>query len=757
MLGVGFSILYVVYLVIQPGTPRSVTVISDVVQFVVPIAVAVPLALASARRVAGREQAAWLLFAGAALAWGLGQGVWTWYEVVGGHDAPFPSLADVGFLLAVPLLLAGVVVYPARLLPLGRARMVIDASLIASAALFSAYGTFLADVYEQGDGSGLEQTIALAYPVGDLVIVSAAIALLARRIDGWRGAIGLVILGTLALAVADFSFAYLISRGDYTDGATDAGWAIGFLLIAYASTVRPVRESGETPANRGPTMFEAALPMLPVAAAAVVLAYLGLAGEGIGPFLALTGAVVSIFVVLRTVIIQVENARLTANLADSVQELRVREDELHHQAFHDAHTGLANRALFRDRLEHAVSRREHDIVVLFIDLDDFKTVNDSLGHDVGDHLLALVAERLRACVRPADTVARLGGDEFGVLVDEPEAGARAELLANRILAALEVPFAVAGRELRVQASIGVAHGAPGISTAAGLLQDADLAMYGAKGAGKATYMRFHGSLRDEARDRMDLLHELDRALERGDLEVHYQPVVRLPSQELGGYEALVRWRHPTRGLLPPSAFLDLAEETGAVVPIGWWVLEEACSTIVAHDRSNGERPLQVAVNLSPRQLRDRDVVGTVGAILATTGLDPSRLVLELTESSLLDDEDSVPAMRALQALGVRLAIDDFGTGYSSLAALAELPLDGVKIDRTFVARMRPDGLGEGDHLIKAILQLANGLGVRVIAEGVEQAFQLRRLAELGCHAAQGYLIGRPVAELRPARTEALGS
>jgi sensor c-di-GMP phosphodiesterase-like protein len=185
-------------------------------------------------------------------------------------------------------------------------------------------------------------------------------------------------------------------------------------------------------------------------------------------------------------------------------------------------------------------------------------------------------------------------------------------------------------------------------------------------------MRFHGSLRDEARDRMDLLHELDRALERGDLEVHYQPVVRLPSQELGGYEALVRWRHPTRGLLPPSAFLDLAEETGAVVPIGWWVLEEACSTIVAHDRSNGERPLQVAVNLSPRQLRDRDVVGTVGAILATTGLDPSRLVLELTESSLLDDDDSVPAMRALQALGVRLAIDDFGTGYSSLAALAEL-------------------------------------------------------------------------------------
>jgi Amt family ammonium transporter len=186
------------------------------------------------------------------------------------------------------------------------------------------------------------------------------------------------------------------------------------------------------------------------------------------------------------------------------------------------------------------------------------------------------------------------------------------------------------------------------------------------------------------------------------------------------------------------------------------VLEEACSTIVAHDASNGDRPLQVAVNLSPRQLRDRDVVGTVGAILATTGLDPSRLVLELTESSLLDDHDSVPAMRALQALGVRLAIDDFGTGYSSLAALAELPLDGVKIDRTFVARMRPDGLGEGDHLIEAILQLANGLGVRVIAEGVEQAFQLRRLAELGCHGAQGYLIGRPVAELRPARIEALG-
>jgi diguanylate cyclase (GGDEF)-like protein len=753
VLGGVFAVAYIVYLVIKPGDAHSVTVTSDVIQLVIPLCLTVPMALAAARRSVGREQTAWLLFAGAAFAWGAGQSLWTWFEVVGGEDAPFPSLADVGFLLAVPLLLAGVVVYPARLLALGRARVLVDAGLIASAALFSAYGTFLGEIYENGEGSPLAQTISLAYPVGDVVIVSAAIALLARRVDGWRGAIGLVILGTTALAVADSSFAYLISRGDYTDGATDAGWVIGFLLIGYASAVRPVGvvDGPEPDEHRGPTMIEAALPVLPVAVAALVLAQRGIAGEGVGPFLGVVGAVVCLFVVLRTVIIQVENARLTADLAQSVEALRVREDELHHQAFHDAHTGLANRALFRDRLEHSVAKREHDVVVLFIDLDDFKTVNDSLGHDVGDHLLALVAERLRACVRPGDTVARLGGDEFGVLVDDPDAASRAELLAGRILAALEVPFAVAGRELRVQASIGVALGAAGISSAASLLQDADLAMYGAKGAGKATYMRFHGSLRDEARDRMDLLHDLDRALEHGQLEVHYQPVVRLPSRELAGYEALVRWRHPTRGLLTPTSFLDLAEETGAVVPIGWWVLEQACIALVDRDPGHGERPLWLAVNLSPRQLRDPDVTGTVGAILATTGLDPTRLFLELSESSLLDDESSVPALRALQALGLRLAIDDFGTGYSSLAALAGLPLDAVKIDRTFVARMRPDGQGDSDLLIRAIAQIADGLGLRIVAEGVEQAFQLERLAELGCHGAQGYLIGRPTPFLAPVR------
>ena len=503
--GITLSVAYVIYLLFQPGSADSVTLTSDLVQLVVPIAITVPLAPTAAGRGTGRERAAWLLLAAGALAWGLGQAAWTWFEVVRGTETPFPSIADVGYLAAVPVLLAGVAVYPARLLALGRARALVDAALIATAALFAAYGTFLAEVIESAEGDAWARTILLAYPVGDVVIVATAVALLARRVEGWRGTVGLVILGIVALAVADSSFAYLVSQGDYTDAATDAGWAIGFLLIGYAATVRPAAEPDEAPVPRGPTVIEATVPILPVAAASVVLAVRGLTGAGLGPFLGVAGAAVGLLVVIRTVIIQIENTRLTSDLALTVEALRVREEELHHQAFHDAHTGLANRALFRDRLEHAVSRRAgHDVVVLFIDLDDFKTVNDTLGHDFGDHLLVLVAERLRACVRPADTVARLGGDEFGVLVDDSDAAERAEVLAARILAGFEVPFAIAGRQLHVKASIGVALGASGESTAKGLLQDADLAMYAAKSAGKGTYVRFHPSLRDDALDRMEL-------------------------------------------------------------------------------------------------------------------------------------------------------------------------------------------------------------------------------------------------------------
>jgi len=594
------------------------------------------------------------------------------------------------------------------------------------------------------DGNTLSQVIALAYPVGDLMIVSTAVALLARRVEGWRGAIGIVIAGVVALAVADSSFAYFVSSGSYTDGPTDAGWAIGFLLIGYAAALRPVAQAESPAVDRPPTVVEAALPMIPVGIASVVLVTRAAAGQSIGPFLGITLALVGLFVVARTLIIQVENARLTSDLALTVEALELREDELHHQAFHDAHTGLANRALFRDRLEHAVARRAgQEVVVLFIDLDDFKTVNDSLGHDVGDHLLVLVAERLRACVRPGDTVARLGGDEFGVLVDESDAADHADHLARRILAAFEVPFAVAGRQLRVQASVGVALGSTGTSTAAGLLQDADLAMYAAKAAGKATSMRFHPSLRDEATDRMELIHDLNHALEHHELEIHYQPVLQLPERQRTGYAALVRWRHPIRGLLPAEAFMDLAEETGAAVPIGWWLLEQACQTVAGAQTTADGGPRWLSVSLSPRQLRDPAVAGTVAAILSTTGFDPSALILRLTEASVLEGDEIIDAMRELRALGVRLSVDSFGTGYSSLSVLAALPLDGVKIDKSFVARMEPDGEGDGDVLIRAVTQLADGLGLRVIAEGVEHEFQLERLTELGCTGALGPLIGAP--------------
>jgi diguanylate cyclase (GGDEF)-like protein len=492
-----------------------------------------------------------------------------------------------------------------------------------------------------------------------------------------------------------------------------------------------------------PSRIESAVPAIPVGLAVCVLVYRAAIGEGVGPLLSALGAALLVCLATRQFLAQLENAELTDDLETKVHELRDREDELEHRAFHDPLTGLANRDLFRNRLAHALQRRRMEpVTVVFVDLDDFKTVNDSLGHDAGDRLLVLVAERLRASVRGGDTAARLGGDEFAVLLEETEG----ETMGRRILAALESPFTIDGRDFVIGASIGVASGTPGITTAEELLQDADLAMYAAKAAGKSRVARFEPAMREGAVERLDLLHDLDVALDRGELVLHYQPVVRLGEQagEVAGYEALLRWNHPERGLLSPAAFLGLAEETGRILPIGWWILEEACRAQRRFPVQPGVLPPSVSVNMSARQLADPNAIQAVAHALAVSGVDPGRVVLELPESTLLAGEEETDRLLALRALGVRLAIDDFGTGYSSLGYLSRLPIDIVKIDRSFLERM--EGSGTEELLVGAIVQLARALGLRTVAEGVETRFQLDRLTEMGCDAAQGYLIGRPAPE-----------
>ena len=423
------------------------------------------------------------------------------------------------------------------------------------------------------------------------------------------------------------------------------------------------------------------------------------------------------------------------------------EDELRHQAFHDSLTGLANRALFVDRLDHALSlarRSRRPLAVLFIDLDDFKTINDSLGHGEGDVILGSVAERLRGALRAGDTIARMGGDEFAVLVEDSSDASAATDVADRLLLELQAPFASGGKELFVHASVGVAILTSHTQTADELLRNADVSMYTAKARGKNRVEIFEPSMHTAALARLALKGDLERALERDEFFVLYQPVMDLSTLDIVGVEALVRWRHPERGVVGPLDFIPVAEETGAIIALGRWVLEEACRQSIAWDRLQPQRPITMSVNVSGRQVAEPGYVAEVAQVLAAAGIEPSRLVLEFTEGVLMKDTDATMAtMQAIKALGVRLAIDDFGTGYSSLSYVRRFPIDVLKIDRSFVASMA-DGPDE-TALMRSILNLSETLHLQTVAEGIEDAGQLSELQSLGADLGQGFLFAKPLA------------
>ena len=431
-----------------------------------------------------------------------------------------------------------------------------------------------------------------------------------------------------------------------------------------------------------------------------------------------------------------------------ITERKNLEEELQHRAFHDTLTGLPNRALFSDRLRHAVERTRREtgkIAVLLLDLDDFKLVNDSLGHSAGDELLVDVGERLLASLRTGDTAARLGGDEFAVLLENLADVDEAERVAERISDTLRPPFALGERETLVTASIGIAFDGTADTNKGPeeLMRDADVAMYRAKRSGKARYALFEENMSARAMERLELIDDLLRALAREELALHYQPKVSLATGRIVGFEALLRWEHPERGLLLPERFVPLAEETGLIVPIGRWVLREACHTAREWQQQYPcDPPLVVCVNLSSKQLRDPDLFRDVHRIIRESDLEPSSLDLEITESVAMEDASATAAtLEELHALGVRVIIDDFGTGYSSLSRLERFSVDYIKIDRSFVGRL--DGESGAGVLVKAMIDLAHALGIEVVAEGVETAGQLERLREMGCGLAQGYYFSRP--------------
>jgi diguanylate cyclase (GGDEF)-like protein/PAS domain S-box-containing protein len=418
------------------------------------------------------------------------------------------------------------------------------------------------------------------------------------------------------------------------------------------------------------------------------------------------------------------------------------QNELQHQAFHDALTGLANRILFKDRVEHALSRAARkgvDVAVLFMDIDDFKLVNDSYGHVLGDNLLVQVAQRLRGVLRASDTAARLGGDEFAILLEGETDLDEACQVAQRVLRLYDGSFTLDTTRLSVTVSIGVAVSDGSHVSAEELLRDADVAMYSAKAHGKNRIEVFETAVHE----RLELANELRRAVERREFVVYYQPIVEISTQRIVGTEALVRWDHPRHGLKLPGWFIEVAEETGLIVPIGDFVLHQACHQLRTWSDQFADAPLRMAVNLSPRQIKDPLLVDKVREALTTSGIDPVCLTLEITETALVEDSYSTLArLRELKALRIRLSIYDFGTGYSSLSYLRQFPVDGVKIAKPFV-----DHVADGeDHsaLARAIITLGETLELEVVAEGIEQEQQMRELRKLGCKLGQGYFSSRPV-------------
>ncbi len=452
------------------------------------------------------------------------------------------------------------------------------------------------------------------------------------------------------------------------------------------------------------------------------------------------------FEVLHTNLLEDEHVRGIVLNSRDVSERKAFEEQLAHQAFHDSLTMLANRALFADRVEHALARaasQGNGIAVLFGDLDDFKTINDSLGHGAGDEVLIEVARRLAATVRPEDTAARFGGDEFAVLLEGIVTEGDATEVAERVLEAFRRPIQLDEAEVFVRTSIGIAivSGAEQ-STPAELLRNADVAMYIAKRDGKGGYRVFESSMHAEALERLELRADLQRAIDSDQFELVYQPVVRLNDMTVSGVEALLRWRHPTRGVIAPAQFIPAAEDMGLIIPIGQWVLREAFRMAVElQQRFPASPSLTMAVNLSPRQLNQGDIVGDVRRAIRDTGVDPTTVVLEITESLMMADTDlAIRRLEEMKALGPRLAMDDFGTGYSSLSYLSKFPVDILKMDRSFLEAESDADSG----LAAAVVALGETLSMQVVAEGIELAGQMSSLRQLGCELGQGFLFARPM-------------
>ncbi|MEV0426516.1 bifunctional diguanylate cyclase/phosphodiesterase [Micromonospora sp. NPDC050495] len=668
----------------------------------------------------------WGLLAATMVLAALGRTVWT-VERLGGttlpHTALVGALFTAGIITGTAALLCSLAA-PRSLV--GQARTLLDGVIVALALIPIGWVVVFRDL-AAADLADPLRTFGLLYPMFDLMQLTILVAVAGPARPMWP-ALSLIGASLATRAAADAVYVSLVAHGSYAPGhLIDVCWPLSYLLIGAATGSRPPgggdgEEERESPL---PPWWRVALPYLPVGGA-IVAVVLSRRPSGQTPHLIFVGMMTLLGVLaVRQGLAANENLRLVARLR--------------RLAYSDQLTGLPNRLTFTRRLRRAL-RAGGPVAVLLLDLDGFKQVNDRFGHAAGDRLLATIAERMGDAVRGDGMIARLGGDEFAVLLDR-DRPVSPERLAARLLAALEPLPGEEDLGVHPSASIGIAEYGPQHTSHTDLLRDADIAMYAAKAAGKSAYRSCTAELRESAVTRAELIADLRRAVDEGQLLVEFQPIVDLATGAVRSAEALVRWRHPRLGVLAPAAFLPLAEETGLILAIDRWVIRQACAAAATWRTYAPE--VSVAVNIAAAHLRHPDLIATVAGAVGAAGLPPRALTLELTESALIEQSESVlERLAQLRELGVRIAIDDFGTGYSSLSYLHRIPATELKIDRSFVARLDADDV-RAYATVEMVNRLAGAFDLVVVAEGVETGAQHAAVAAIGCLHGQGWRYGRP--------------
>ena len=691
------------------------------------------------------DSVSWIVLAAGLLFTVVGDWTWVVLDLMGLEL--FPSIADAFYLVGIALVAIAVLRLLRGRIPGGDRAGMIDAIIVSVGIGLISWTFLMSPLVADPMASMFDIGVALAYPLLDILLLGVLVRLF--LVPGRRVPSLLLLIGALVtLLLSDFPYAVMSVEGGYETGhIVEIGWLAASILWG-AAALHPSMGRVAEPVEAGETH----LPPWRLA----LLAGASLMAPGVLVIDTVTGRPVDVPVVAAgcVILFLLVIARLGGLVNDLRATLRERhslERELERRAMHDPLTGLPNRVLFYDRLEHALMRRGEQAAVLFLDLDDFKNVNDTFGHQAGDELLCRVSETIRSAVRPSDTVARLGGDEFAVLLDQGAAVASATLVAGRVLTALSVPMTIGDQEQWVGASIGISVGLTGMTTAETLMREADIAMYVAKSQGKGTHSIFDPRTHDRVVRTMGLQADLERGLREEQFELQYQPVMHLQSGDVAGVEALLRWRHPTRGLLEAEDFIRLAEANGAIIPLGRWVLEEigrqlaawAPSGPTAHGRF-------ISINLSAAEVANPGLVDLVSTMLASAPIRPDQLLLEVSESVQPDVDVVAAALASLKRLGLRLAIDDFGMGFASVSSLLRNQFDVIKIDQSLVAGVQSDP--RAASLVSGVIDLARGVGAITVAEGIEDAHQLAELRQMGCDLGQGFHFApaMPPAELEAA-------